>query len=76
MIYISLQQPTGLVKNLGTGDKNVKLYPWISDNFSISEQGEINFIWQNSLGFFKQSGYQFIVAVDFSNSWVKATFFK
>lgn len=38
MIYISLQQPTGLVKNLGTGDKNVKLYPWISDNFSISEQ--------------------------------------
>lgn len=76
MIYISLQQPTGLVKNLGTGDKNVKPYTWISDNFSISEQGEINFIWQKSLGFFKHTGYQFIVAVEFSISWVKVTFFK
>ena len=75
MIYIGLQQPTGLVKNLGTGDKSVKPYTWISDNFSISEQGEINFIWQSSLGFLKHTGYQFIVAVDFSISWVKAAFF-
>lgn len=48
----------------------------ISDNFSISKEGEINFIRLNNHGLFKHIGYQFIAGVDFSICWMKVTFFK
>lgn len=48
----------------------------MSDNFSISKEGEINFIQLNNHELFKHIGYQFIVAVDVSVSWMKLTFFQ
>lgn len=39
---------------------------WISDNFSISKESEINFIWLNSPGLFKHMGQLFIAATGFT----------
>lgn len=53
MIYISLQIANRAGEELGNWRQNVKPYTWISDNFSISEQGEINFIWQKKSWIFQ-----------------------
>lgn len=58
------------------GKQKCKNRFWISDNFSISKEGKINFIQLNSHGLFKHIGYQLVVAIDFSISWKELTFFK